>query len=958
MSRMIIKGVSRAALVAAVLSAYVAAQAPPTYVPGSAEDNAEFAKVLAARGYFDIAKEVAMEAQAGATSPEAKAAIDYVFTDITADEAQRVSSTDMNKRLDALDGGIKALEEFLTKHGSSKEVAEVRFRIGELSRLAGEGVGGLLKAEADATKKEALRERGKGYFTKALDSAEKRIREIEEKSGERSESVSNELMALKYSVGRFYWSRSQLFENRTGVDAKSDVQKALKAFEDFDIDFPNTPLAFKSKELNAEVLVADGQQAEAVSLMSNSCETLAEAIEGDKSIALDPVVRDIVASAHMMLARIHLGGPTVNAAAAIATLEKMMTEIPTASEAVEGRQAMMLLAETYVQEGRLDKAEPIAKKVYDKDASGPTGMRAEEVLKKCKGKFQGAGGASLVKALEGRRAEKDVVGGEKLLVRVLGGQDVTKTDDRAEAIFQMGLLYAETGRPIDASVCFNIVSVDYPASPRAPEAKFNEATCYGQQSKISGGTFWKDLFKGAREDLIKRFPNSKEAKDAVFFVAVEKNDQQQWAEAVDLFAKVPETSARFGEAQYNAGRASISLGDSAFVRNNDAEGKKFYGAAEKYLSASRAALLKSAEETLNEAEKKRLKGQSVNSQLLLVNIYLKPQMNAAAQCIELLNKMEKEVAGDKDALAKVWRSKIKAYTALGKGREAVGLFSQWVKSTKDIGNVADIALNVASTADGEATERYLRDAKDKESVELWRQAAELYRLSVTEATKSPPASRLAYGKVGSRLLFISSKLSGVTNDKLSIADVDPSVPTKDKENLDAAVKAFVIADSDATAGTKLDLDRLRSAAMAYAMLGNWDEAINSLQKITDANKLFKDDGSLDSDVQKTVPGIQLVYQDIAVAYLRAAKAQGNKNMYQQSISITGRMRANATVDSELYWKNTYLNLLARLETGEKGDVETRLDNMERESPNVDGDKFGVKSKINELRKRVNKKPLP
>jgi hypothetical protein len=81
-----------------------------------------------------------------------------------------------------------------------------------------------------------------------------------------------------------------------------------------------------------------------------------------------------------------------------------------------------------------------------------------------------------------------------------------------------------------------------------------------------------------------------------------------------------------------------------------------------------------------------------------------------------------------------------------------------VKNSKDVGNVADIALNVASTADGEANERYTRDAKDKEAVELWRQAAELYRLSVSEATKSPPASRAAYGKVGSRLLFISNVL--------------------------------------------------------------------------------------------------------------------------------------------------------------------------------------------------------
>ena len=961
MPRNLIKGASRAAFVAASISAYLAAQGGPTYAPGSAEDNAEFAKVLAQRGYFDLAKDVAKEAQSGATTPAAKAAIDYVFADISADEAQRTSSSDMNKRLDALDGAIKSLEEFLTKYGSAKEVAEVRFRIGELSRLAGEGIGTLLKAENDATKKEALRERGKGYFTKAIDAAEKRIKDAEAKNELENPVVADEIVALRYSLCRYYWLRSQLHENKQGVDSKADVAKALEAFENFEIECPSDrPIFFKSREFYTEVLVYDGKVKEAVDIMQNSCTTLGEAVEGDRSIVRDEVIRDVIASAHYTLAKLqatNLQPPQADAA--IATLESMQKLLPNAAESVDGRKALLLLAETLLGEGRVDKAKPVAKLVYDKDNGGPSGLRAEEILQKLEGsKFMAAGGAGLVKALEQRRAEKDVLGGEKLLTRILSGRDGLKMEDRAEALFQMGFLYYETGRVIDASVCFNIVSTDFGTSPRAPEAKFNEATCYGSQAKISGGNYWKDQFKNAREDLIKKFPNSSQARDAVYFVAVEKNDQQQWAEAIDLFAKVPETSARYGEAQFKAGVAATELGNAAFLRNNEAEGKKWFAAAEKYLTASRTALLKNVEETLNEAEKKRLRNQAVDSQLRLVAIYLKPQMNGADKCIELLNQLEKDVAGDKDNIAKVWRSKIRAYTALGKGREAVGLFSQWVKNSKDVGNVADIALNVASTADGEANERYTRDAKDKEAVELWRQAAELYRLSVSEATKSPPASRAAYGKVGSRLLFISNVLLRGTANSVAIADIDPAVPLKDKQDVEAAVKAFVIADSDAATGGKVDVERSRGAATAYALLGNWEEAITSLQKVSDANKLFADDGKLDDTVQKQVPGILFVFQDLAVAYLRAGKQSGNKNYFQQAILLTTRMRANSVVESELYWQNTYLNLLARLEAGEKGDVELRLDTMEREAPNVDGDKFGIKTKINELRKRVNKKPLP
>jgi hypothetical protein len=97
---------------------------------------------------------------------------------------------------------------------------------------------------------------------------------------------------------------------------------------------------------------------------------------------------------------------------------------------------------------------------------------------------------------------------------------------------------------------------------------------------------------------------------------------------------------------------------------------------------------------------------------------------------------------------------------------------------------------------------------------------------------------------------------------------------------------------------------------------------------------------------------------LSVAYLRAGKQSGNKNYFQQSVLLTTRMRANAVVESELVLAEHLPEPARPSPKREKGDVELRLDTMEREAPNVDGDKFGIKTKINELRKRVNKKPLP
>jgi hypothetical protein len=51
--------------------------------------------------------------------------------------------------------------------------------------------------------------------------------------------------------------RSQLHENKQGVDSKADVAKALEAFKkNFEIECPSDrPIFFKSRELYTEVFV-------------------------------------------------------------------------------------------------------------------------------------------------------------------------------------------------------------------------------------------------------------------------------------------------------------------------------------------------------------------------------------------------------------------------------------------------------------------------------------------------------------------------------------------------------------------------------------------------------------------------------------------------------------------------------------------------------------------------------
>jgi hypothetical protein len=68
---------------------------------------------------------------------------------------------------------------------------------------------------------------------------------------------------------------------------------------------------------------------EAVDIMQNSCTTLGEAVEGDRSIVRDELIRDVIASAHYTLAKLQAGSmQPPQADAAIATLESMQKLLP------------------------------------------------------------------------------------------------------------------------------------------------------------------------------------------------------------------------------------------------------------------------------------------------------------------------------------------------------------------------------------------------------------------------------------------------------------------------------------------------------------------------------------------------------------------------------------------------------------------------------------------------------
>jgi len=253
---------------------------------------------------------------------------------------------------------------------------------------------------------------------------------------------------------------------------------------------------------------------------------------------------------------------------------------------------------------------------------------------------------------------------------------------------------------------------------------------------------------------------------------------------------------------------------------------------------------------------------------------------------------------------------------------------------------------VAAAVDSDAMDKLKGNSKDETVDEDLKVAAEFYGLAVTRSGGS--GSKIDFGRVGQRLLYIGARLSKLSDD-LSLMSIDPAVPIAAKGVIENAKKALRLA---APAG-EIDVERQRAIAFTSAATGDWLEAVGALREITNKHLLFNPMGRLNKDALAAVPRLPDVYQDLAVAYLRASK--GEKALCDSAKDILARLINNSEQTSKRYWEARYLHLLALKEAKEYAELDSMLDGLARMAPEADKGQYGIKAKIDEIRAFRDKK---
>jgi tetratricopeptide (TPR) repeat protein len=913
---------------------------------GTPRDTEEFSRALSHSGYTDFAKELVENALKGTLSDGDRQSLEFTLAEIGVDEARRLP--DIKARVTALRAGADKFLEYLKKNPDSPRSNEVRITAVDLLRLGAEFLIASIKSEKDKTKADEFRKECKDCFNKALSIIEPRVSDLQGVE-EPTEKDTRELMALRFTQGKMNYLYSGMFEDKKGDEATRRRDEAKKILEDFQIDYSGEVLSFQATKILAQMCIDEDKRDEALDHMNEACASLSEAFTENPALGDDEVIRDLCAE--MFLERTSILLLKNNTAEAIANVEKAEKIMPSLPRSQDGRELLLRIAEVHANEGRNGVAVAIVDRILLNDQVTSVAVRATELREKLQ--TGGSGPEGLLKALENAVAQRDPARAEKIATRILARTRIDeKPEECAEALFLMGSLAFDIGRPYDALAYFQAIAEDYPRSKRGSAAKANEATCYGRLYAIEKVTSWRNKVREAFEDLQKNYKDSVEAKESAYLNGLMMEQENKILEAVESFKKVDASSSKFADAQYRAARNLNDLAAAAAARDKDAEAKKYFTEAESAFGNARRAFIRAAGETLNDVDAKKARDAAFNCGAYLIGVSLQTQTKNIEKAMATIDELTKDATTLKDEKERKEREstilnlRIRVGAAGGGADTVVNDLEEQLKKTPvPTPALAEAALGVAAALDRQATEESKTKGVTHADVQArWRRAINLYA-SAAKAMKAG-ALRTDASKVGGRMLVVAAILMNMKQE-LPFLEIDPAGKITERDAIERARDALdLVEDTD----PQNPNSALRyNLAKCHALLGNWEAAVLALRPVVSAYPLFSKDGKFDSAMSKKIPDLAAIVQDYSVARLRYGAAKKVADQFPAALDDLSKLANNADRNGQLYWECRYLYLLGLQLSGANDRFKSELELLERRAPEFDNDKFGIKKRMIELK---------
>ncbi|MFH1227051.1 MAG: hypothetical protein V1701_03995 [Planctomycetota bacterium] len=926
------------------------------------QDDLEYAEKLAEQMHFDFAEEICAENMKLAQTKEAKAKAQLSLARIKRKEAQKVVDPETRKQL--TEEAANILDDLIKNNPDHPNISDFKFETAEIRIEQGMWFSQKLKIESNPEARKNLKQEidntfgiATKYLKDMLEEYNNRLN-AEQDSAKRAK-INDTIGNALYLYGTTYYHYGMSYD-KGDEKFKTLLQEAVKQLRQFAVEYSDLFTSYEAADYCGLCYMELGNYSLARSFFESASYKWKKIVdemeeEDEKARALE-ATKEIIQKAMAHFAQAANANGEYNLA--IQAVDDVSKWFPK-DDSYEMQLAQLQKAWAFYKTGN-GAAFEIIKKITE--SPGQAARDAKNMIDMI---IQMPGGnvspemlMVSIRSLFGKSRYYEAIKSVQVLMNKL--KDAPE-EDRVkylpEAFFYMGESFKWQSPPrfYEAIIAYEYIYLN--SNSKFKNAKSGETFYGAMATKAASECYFLMGVKGGDqadkqkkselvEMLIKSWPETAEAKESQHNYAKELEMEENFIEAGEAYSSVPSSSKYYIEDKFLCGYMYYLLATKksykAYLAEPDANSKNklkeevvnYFGVAEKKFKE----FLKFSEEnrdspTYDEKDRKKIRQNELYSRMFLGRIFIHEFIGKNDDAFDVMNDLEKRYK-DPDDIANILKVRIEALAKMGKMEDAESLLSEFLRSSRGAQDAAtpiyqlmgDLyetkAETIIAPVPGQEREKYLAQI-----ITAKKQNKEQY----DEFNKALAKSGEHYDK------WISKTEKASADDAIAVAD--KLYQTSEKlENLDFYTKAARIYDKVlggeyGETAQKSESIKLK-LARCYTRTQKWKESLPLLEEL---------------DKTETIT----IKKELALVYTEMGNATKEDRYWNNAKRVLSWIAVRVPKHEEEWWWSRYQMIVIDFSAGRFKEANDTISGLRATvNKNFDEDKWGYKTKILDLEKKV------
>jgi tetratricopeptide (TPR) repeat protein len=938
---------------AAAAGTGAAPAAAPTPVPSVRESReADFASALAQRGWYDLAEEVC--AQLSGDS------VPVILAGILRQQAEAEPNPDKAKA--AIERALPLLEGFLKEKATHPLALNARASLGALRKRKAQILVRAMKSETDATQVAELRTQALRTYGDVETHYRSCLEDFKKVANQAStpEEVRNVIIEARLDLPSALLEHARI--PRMDADERRKLlEEAIRNLVDVQFDCGDRDAAYIALRIEGECHGELGQYDTAVEKLRGVFDLRARLAASNR--LPDDYHLGLLRQTTLVLAKVL--EQRGKAAEAATVIDQAFKDDPTLNGTPMGNILKLEKGVALFRAQRVAQAIALFRALRNDPDFAPV---VDDTIKNLP-----LGGETelMIYAAEsfmGKRQWHDAL---QMLRRCI---DLCRTTEERErhapvALFKMGQIYFETKRYHEAAFAYEKVFTVYPkhelAGKACAEAVRCAATAYGlteeKQDEALKDRYMKILASmgGAGADI--DLPR--------YLRAVELETNRKFKEAGEFYLKISDTFEGYERCLFSG---SVCLYNDAMARWREAKDPR-----PDALKSDVRAQLARAEDSLNRfltrhknpnlapqtAEALRQREQmAFGSRQYLVNIYTHEIVNRPEDGLKLLEEAARGLPANDEKLGRILGQQVTCYLSLKRLDDAIRILDVMMDRFPYGRPIAQAAKSVAIRLD-EITTELMKAGKPEDEPgirENLKRIGSYYAKWLQEGpSNGMHVTTAEVVSVAEVLWMIARRMNGLEPSVASFLDLKGRAIQEPRYFSDAAFLHALIIESRGAKADKVGLDAMMRESRCHGFLGDWDKAKIAYDRLLKTFQVVGGNDRLNIGALQQQPVLLSAYLESGFVYLELAMKDrvGNQFQFDNALAVFNNILLSTSNGSEPWWLGRFGTIKTFFERGTSDDIrmaKIAMDNLERNSPDFDEGKYGMKERFVELKGQIDK----